>query len=126
MVSAEKLKMIRTHYKLSQIEFAEKLGVSRSTYTNIEQGRTAATPRLINTVAAIFHIDREMLEDDDKEDNSFLNSLIDDAILEKYRKLKPTYRECAEKQLDQLLELQKREENATESPVDQTTSPMTQ
>lgn len=115
MVSAEKLKMIRTHYKLSQIEFAEKLGVSRSTYTNIEQGRTTATPRLLNTVAAIFHIDKEMLEDDEKEDDNFLNSLIDDAILEKYRKLKPTYRECAEKQLDQLLELQEKEKIVTEN-----------
>lgn len=118
MVTAEKLKMIRTHYKLSQIEFAEKLGVSRSTYTNIEQGRTVATPRLINTVAAIFHIDKEMLEDDEKEDDSFLDCLIDDAILEKYRKLKPTYRECAEKQLDQLLELQEKEENVPEKSND--------
>lgn len=109
MISAEKLKMIRTHYGMTQIEFADKLGVSRSTYTNIEQGRTAATARLINTVAAIFHIDKEILENDNREDNSFLNNLIDEAILEKYRKLKPTYRECAERQLDQLLELQEKE-----------------
>jgi len=115
---AEKLKIIRTHYGMSQVEFAEKLGVSRSTYTNIEQGRAVATPRLIHTVAAIFHIDKEILEDDTREDGSFLNNLIDEAILEKYRKLKPTYRECAERQLDELLELQKKEEKTSENFID--------
>lgn len=40
MQSFDRLKVIRKHLKLSQIEFANSLGIKQGSYSDIERGRT--------------------------------------------------------------------------------------
>lgn len=114
----EKIKAIRKKQNVSQKEFAQKIGMSRSNYANLEQRRVTPTPRLINYISAMFHIDKEWLLDDSRDDMDILDTVPEDELLEKYGRLKENYREFARRQLDFLLELQEKEEKILESPVD--------
>ena len=114
----EKIKAIRKKLNMSQKEFAQKIGMSRSNYANLEQRRVTPTPRLINYISAMFHIDKEWLLDDSRDDMDILDTVPEDELLEKYGRLKENYREFARRQLDFLLELQEKEEKISESPVD--------
>lgn len=118
MNTIEKLKLIRKYYGLSQAEMASKIGTSRSNYTNIELGRVVPTPMLLICVSAVYNVEQEWLLNDENEDADVAGHVIDRGILEKYKRLNGNYRIFAEEQLDQLLELQKREENTTENPGD--------
>lgn len=118
MNTVEKLKLIRKYYKLSQAEMASRLGTSRSNYTNIELGRVAPTQMFLICVSAVYNVEQDWLLDDKNEDTNVAEHVIDREILEKYGELNGNYRAFAEKQLDQLLELQKSEENGIENPND--------
>ena len=118
MNTVEKLKLIRKYYGLSQAEMAAKIGTSRSNYTNIELGRVAPTPMLLICVSAVYNVEQEWLLNDENKDVDVAGHIIDNGILEKYKKLNGNYRIFAEKQLDLLLELQKREEDKIENSVD--------
>lgn len=105
----EKVKVIRKHYKMSQEEFAKELGISRSNYSNIEQRRVKPTSRLINCVSVLFHVDKEWLLDDSRDDLKILEDTAEFEFVEKYRKLKGNYKIFAEEQIDKILELQEKE-----------------
>lgn len=51
------IKSIRKHTKLSQEDFANKLGITRSNLSQMEIGRNTPSVTLLNDIANIFHID---------------------------------------------------------------------
>jgi len=57
----ERIKTVRKHYKLNQIEFGKKLGVSRDVISNIEQGRVEAKDLIINHICDIYAINKDWL-----------------------------------------------------------------
>lgn len=114
----EKIKAIRKKQNMSQKEFAQKIGMSRSNYANLEQRRVAPTPRLVNYISAMFHVDKEWLLDDSRDDVGILDLVSEDELLEKYGRLKESYREFARQQLELLLELQEKEEKILENLAD--------
>lgn len=61
---AEKLKFCRAEMKLSQIEMAEKIGVSRRTYINYEQGTSLPRePKVLEKMADLLGVSIDYLMD---------------------------------------------------------------
>lgn len=50
------LKVFRTRHKMTQYEFADKLGVNRANYSMIEQGKRNGTITFWNKLQATFDI----------------------------------------------------------------------
>lgn len=57
----ERLKKIRTLKKMSQEEFGKRLGVTKSTISNIENGRFNITDTMIKLVCSEFNINEDWL-----------------------------------------------------------------
>lgn len=110
MPISEKLKQIRNYYKLTQEEFAKKLGISRVNLVNIEKGRTTPTPTLIKFVCLAYDIDINWLTDDSipQIDNipKFSKGNTINDIMSYYNKLNPEYQELILNQVKQLLIIQ--------------------
>lgn len=73
------IKGIRKYIGLSQEEFANKLGITRSNLSQMEIGRNTPSVALLNDIANIFHIDIrivfQMINSDEKIFPSLLSSL---------------------------------------------------
>ncbi|MBR5266971.1 MAG: helix-turn-helix transcriptional regulator [Lachnospiraceae bacterium] len=72
MVLAEKLKGLRSYHKLTQQKMADLIGVSRSAYSNIENGYTEATTLFVRCVSLLFHVDEAWLVDDSNDDGNMI------------------------------------------------------
>ena len=53
---------VRKFYGETQSDFAEKIGLKRSSLTNIETARYNVTDRVINDICKTYHVNREWLE----------------------------------------------------------------
>lgn len=109
MKLGEKVKLIREKQGLSQKAFADLLGVSRSHLTNVERDKTEAMPALVNCLSLIYHVDREWLLDDESDDTAPIEGATNmiSMIMEGYDRLSPPFKKYVEKQIYELLELQK-------------------
>ena len=59
----ERIKEIRlSHGKMTQAEFAEKMGMTRDRYKNYEYGKVEVDGMLINLVCKTFHVNQRWLE----------------------------------------------------------------
>ena len=106
---ADKIKMIRKNNNLSQQKFSDLIGVSRSYTNNIEKGLANPTPIFINCVAYTFGVDKKWLTDDSIDEVNDMRKDTDRValIMENYEKLDDSYKRFVEKQIVDLLELQK-------------------
>lgn len=112
MKISEKLKIIRKVNNLTQKEFADRLGISRSNLSSIEQGVVNPTELFINCVCLMFEIDKNWLTDDSIEDLSGIQNCNDlkYLIANKYDKLTDEYKKFIEKQINELLLIQNKTE----------------
>ena len=58
----ERLKEIKDYYQITQKEFAQKIGVKPSSFSDIVNGRTKLTDRNIDIICEKFHINKQWLE----------------------------------------------------------------
>lgn len=58
----ERLRELRKHFKLSQTEFAEKLGVTRSVIKNLELGVVEIKEHMMKLISATFNTNEEWLK----------------------------------------------------------------
>ena len=63
----ERIKEIRTALGLTLDDFGSRLGVARSTVSNIEAGRKNATQRMMNDICREFHVNPEYLAGESEE-----------------------------------------------------------
>ncbi len=108
MLFSEKLKLLRKKNNLTQAEFANSIGISRANLSGLELGKVTPTLVLINCISLMYHVDKDWLLDDNNSDLSYLNdsgSLLN-MIMDKYEKLDDDYKRFVENQINQLLELQ--------------------
>lgn len=112
MKFCEKLKLIRKANNLTQIDFANSIGISRGNLANIELGKVEPTQVFINCLSLMYNIDKNWLLDDNNNDLSALNGSTNilTLITEKYERLDDKYKKFVESQITQLLELQKKED----------------
>lgn len=59
MADRRKLAVLRAEHGLTRMEMASKIGVSRSTYSAIENGRRDCSPKFIGRLQAAFNIPDE-------------------------------------------------------------------
>lgn len=57
MTDAEKIKILRKHYHLTQPKFGEKLGVTSDIIGNIEQGRTKIKPLMAKLICDVYNVE---------------------------------------------------------------------
>lgn len=78
MTSNERIRELREQLKISQTEFANRLGSGRGIIKNIEEGRTVPKPQWLDLVAQVFDVNRVWLETGDGE--MFIQKTRDDKI----------------------------------------------
>lgn len=105
---ADKLTLIRKARNMTQADFAETIGISRSNLANIELGKVMPTKIFINCVSLMYNVDKEWLTDDSDDDISILSNAKDmsSTIAKKYERLNTKYKKFVENQMNQLLEMQ--------------------
>ncbi len=62
MTINERIRELRENLKISQTEFAERLGSGRGIIKNIEEGRTIPKPQLLDLIARVYNVNRTWLE----------------------------------------------------------------
>lgn len=106
----ERLRELRKHFKMSQTEFAEKLGVTRSIISNLELGVVEIKDHMFKLIAATFNANEAWLRDgtgemfvqtpktllDDLKTQYSLDNM-DVAILEGYLSLNSNERNAVKK-----------------------------
>ncbi len=105
----QRVKAIRQEVGLSQAKFAKAICISNGYLAGIELENRNVNDRLIKLICVTFHVNEEWMRTG--EGDMFLkasNSLTDLAIAA-FRELKPEYQEYILKQIDLLLEIQRKE-----------------
>lgn len=104
----DRIKALRKELRLSQAEFGEKIGVSRSVIANIELNRVAPKELLINHICDIFNVNPEWLTDG--KDDMFVSEPRPNKNLQEvltlFAELRPEFQDYVLKQIGQLLEMQ--------------------
>lgn len=109
--------ILKTRQLLTQKDFVQILGISRSYLANLEAGQTLPTNRLIEHISLKFKIPQEWLLDDEStdlevpENNDFLSI----SLVCKYNLLQDEYKYFILNQIEQLLEIQSKLSNKKES-----------
>jgi transcriptional regulator with XRE-family HTH domain len=110
----ERIKEIRTRLGLSQVEFSERILVSKSFYGDIEIGKKKVNDRIIFIVSKQFNVDEEWIKTGKGE---MFTDIPPDIRLEKllniYNQLDTPLRTCLVEQSGILLKLQRENENKT-------------
>ena len=112
----EKLKYIRKQFNLTQQEMANKLGITRAHYANIEIGKINPTDLFLLCVSLRFNLSLDWLCDDSKteEDLAKLTYTLqigrEDVaeIAKQLEKLDTGYLKLVSQMVDGLLQLQKK------------------
>ena len=109
----QRVKEVRQTLNLSQAKFAKALSMSNGYVAQVELGNTKVNDRIIKLMHFILNVNEEWLrtgKGDMFEEKP--NTLLALAI-SSFKELKPIYQDYVLKQIDQLLEIQKQEEQDT-------------
>ena len=104
----ERIKEIRTKLKLSQVEFSERIFLSKSFYGDIEIGKKKVNDRIIFIVSKQFNVNEKWIRTGNGE--MFIDPSPDfrkERLLEIYNQLEGSLRDCLVEQSGILLKLQK-------------------
>lgn len=84
MKENERLKIIRKKIGLTQKEFSEKLGITRSAYALIENGKISLSKKYINLLNALFSVSINWIENEEGEifENKNSNKTIEEIFSE--------------------------------------------
>jgi transcriptional regulator with XRE-family HTH domain len=86
-MDTERIVFLRKKFGLTQMEFAEKLGISRSAISLIEIGKNPLTEQNIKTISLIFGINEEWLRSGIGEMYKIEDSPRYDELLDIFRSL---------------------------------------
>jgi len=104
----ERIKEVRKKLNLSQIEFSERIYLSKSFYGDIEIGKKKVNNRIIYIVSKQFNVNEDWLRTGKgnvfNENNPDLRK---EKLLNIYNQLDPSLRDCLVEQSEILLKLQK-------------------
>jgi transcriptional regulator with XRE-family HTH domain len=104
----ERIKEIRTQLGLSQVEFSERIFVSKSFYGDIEIGKKKLNDRIIFIICKQFNANEDWIRTG--KGNMFIDTPPDirlEKLLDIYNRLDGSLRDCLVEQSRILLKLQK-------------------
>jgi transcriptional regulator with XRE-family HTH domain len=108
----ERIKEIRDQLGISQVEFSERIFVSKSFYGDIEIGKKKVNDRIIFIISKQFNVNEEWIRTGKGE--MFTDTPPDirrEQLLNIYNQLDGSLRECLVEQSGILLKLQKENDN---------------
>lgn len=103
----ERIKEIRQKFKLSQVEFSERIFITKSFYGDIEIGKKKVNDRIIFIVSKQFNVNIEWLKTGKGE--IFIDQqpdILKEKLLYVYSQLDPSLQNCLVEQSNILLKLQ--------------------
>lgn len=106
----QRLKAVRKELNLTQVKFGEEIGVVQGYITNLENNRREVTNKVVKLVCSIYNVNEEWLRTG--QGTPFNQPRIAhkniDKALEIFQDLRPEFQDYALRQIDALLELQKK------------------
>ena len=102
----ERLKQLRSYFKLSQAEFADKLFISQNHLSRLESGKSIITERLIKNICDTFEINENWFRNG--TGTMFVKKQISkdaeiNLMLDKFKKLNKVDQDRIEKIIDSFL-----------------------
>lgn len=111
----ERIKEIRTKLNMSQVEFSERIFLSKGFYGDIEIGKKKVNDRIIYIVSKQFNVNEEWIRTG--RGGIFIDTLADirkEKLLNIYNQLDGSLRDCLIEQSNILLKLQKNIKNGND------------
>lgn len=107
----QRLKEVRQALNMSQAKFAKALSMSNGYVAQVELGNTKVNDRIIKLMHFILNVNEDWLRSGkgdmfEEEPNTTLALAVSS-----FKELKPIYQEYVLKQIDQLLEIQSKEDS---------------
>jgi transcriptional regulator with XRE-family HTH domain len=104
----ERIKEVRNKFNLSQVEFSERIFLSKSFYGDIEIGKKKLNDRIIFIISKQFNVNEDWIRNGRGEMLADLKpDLKKERLINIYNQLDASLRDCLVEQSDVLLKLQK-------------------
>ena len=107
----QRLKEVRQALNMSQAKFAKALSMSNGYVAQVELGNTKVNDRIIKLMHFILNVNEEWLRTGKGEMFEEKPNTTLALAVSSFKELKPIYQEYVLKQIDQLLEIQSKEDS---------------
>ena len=107
----QRLKEVRQALNMSQAKFAKALSMSNGYVAQIELGNTKVNDRIIKLLHFVLNVNEEWLRTGKGEMFEEKPNTTLALAVSSFKELKPIYQEYVLKQIDQLLEIQSKEDS---------------
>ena len=106
----QRVRQVRQALDLSQAKFAKALSMSNGYIAGIELGRNKVNDRIIKLICFTFNVSEMWLKTGEGSMFSEKNNQLPEMAYKTFHELKPVYQEYILKQIDLLLEIQRKED----------------
>ena len=115
MTINERVRKVRDALGLTQVKFAEAISISAGYIAGLEVGNRKVNDRIIRLISTSFNVREEWLKTG--EGSMFLErpDQLTEFAAATFMELKPEYRDYILKQMDQLLDIQRKEKAAEDT-----------
>lgn len=107
----QRLKEVRQALNMSQAKFAKALSMSNGYVAQVELGNTRVNDRIIKLMHFVLNVNEEWLRTGKGEMFEEKPNTTLALAVSSFKELKPVYQEYVLKQIDQLLEIQEKEDS---------------
>ena len=107
----QRLKEVRQALNMSQAKFAKALSMSNGYVAQVELGNTKVNDRIIKLLHFVLNVNEEWLRTGKGEMFEEKPNTTLALAVSSFKELKPVYQEYVLKQIDQLLEIQSKEDS---------------
>lgn len=112
MTVNQRVKQVRLALNLSQAKFAKALSMSNGYVAGIELEHNKVNDRIIKLICFTFNVSEAWLKTGEGKMFEEQADLFTEAASATFRELKPQYQKYILQQIDQLIEIQKKEQEA--------------
>lgn len=106
----QRVKELRQELNLTQVKFAKDISVSSGYIAGIEVGNRKVNDRIARLICITFNVSEKWLKTGEGDMFNKAPSRLTEIACSTFQELKPAYQEYVLKQIDQLLEIQRTED----------------
>ncbi|MDR3147800.1 MAG: helix-turn-helix domain-containing protein [Treponema sp.] len=107
----ERVRAVRQALKMSQVNFARAMYISNGYLAEIELGNRRVNERHIQLVCSVFGVNKHWLQTGEGRMFNNTPEMKLERVVAAFKELNPSFQDYAIKQIDQLLELQNRQDD---------------